>query len=101
MPWEIMAAMEKTVVDGKSSFSRSESLTKNVSWLSLIIPNDARMIQSQLEDFKSSNFIPDALTDSQQITDFQIDRYQSSIDWINQYEHAVISNGPFYLEVLL
>ena len=98
MPWEIMAAMEKTVVDGKSSFSRSESLTKNVSWLSLIIPNDARMIQSQLEDFKSSNFIPDALTDSQQITDFQIDRYQSSIDWINQHEHAVISNGPFYLE---
>ena len=98
MPWEIMAAMEKTVVDGKSSFSRSESLTKNVSWLSLIIPNDARMIQSQLEDFKSSNFIPDALTNFQQITDFQIDRYQSSIDWINQYEHAVISNGPFYLE---
>ena len=98
MPWEIMAAMEKTVVDGKSSFSRSESLTKNVSWLSLIIPNDARMIQSQLEDFKSSNFIPDALTNFQQITDFQIDRYQSSIDWIIQYEHAVISNGPFYLE---
>ena len=98
MPWEIMAAMEKTVVDGKSSFSRSESLTKNVSWLSLIIPNDARMIQSQLEEFKSSNFIPDALTDFQQITDFQIDRYQSSIDWINQHEHAVISNGPFYLE---
>ena len=98
MPWEIMAAMEKTVVDGKSSFSRSESLTKNVSWLSLIIPNDARMIQSQLEEFKSSNFIPDALTDFQQITDFQIDRYQSSIDWINQHEHAIISNGPFYLE---
>ena len=98
MPWEIMAAMEKTVVDGKSSFSRSASLTKNVSWLSLIIPNDARMIQSQLEEFKSSNFIPDALTDFQQITDFQIDRYQSSIDWINQHEHAVISNGPFYLE---
>ena len=98
MPWEIMAAMEKTVVDGKSSFSRSESLTKNVSWLSLIIPNDARMIQSQLEDFKSSNFIPATLTDFEQITDFHIDRYQSSIDWINQHEHAVISNGPFYLE---
>ena len=98
MPWEIMTAMEKTVIDGKSSFSRSESLTKNVSWLSLIIPNDARMIQSQLEEFKSSNFIPDALTDFQQITDFQIDRYQSSIDWINQHEHAIISNGPFYLE---
>ena len=98
MPWEIMAAMEKTVVDGKSSFSRSESLTKNVNWLSLIIPNDAQMVKDQLEDFKSSNFIPEPLTGFEQIMDFQIDRYQSSIDWIDQYGHAVISNGPFYLE---
>jgi len=97
MPWEIMAAMEKTVIDGKTSFSRSESISKNVSWLSLIIPNDAKMIQQQLQDFKSSEFIPESLTGFKQILDFQTPRYQSSIDWIAQYEHAVISNGPFYL----
>ena len=56
------------------------------------------MVKDQLEDFKSSNFIPEPLTGFEQIMDFQIDRYQSSIDWIDQYGHAVISNGPFYLE---
>ena len=98
MPWEIMAAMEKAVIDGKTSFSRSESISKNVNWLSLIIPNDAKMIQEQLEDFKSSNFVPESLTGFEQITDFHTSRYQSSMDWISQYGHAVISNGPFYLQ---
>ncbi|MCH9657072.1 ABC transporter substrate-binding protein, partial [archaeon] len=43
VPWEITAAMEKAVTDGKMSFSRSGSVSKNVSWLSLIIPNDANI----------------------------------------------------------
>ena len=98
MPWEILAAMEKIVVDGKSSFSRSESLTKNVNWLSLIIPNDAKMVQVQLENFESSNFIPESLIGFEQVPNFETDRYQASIDWIEQYGHAVISNGPFYLQ---
>jgi len=98
MPWEITSAMEKTVIDGKASFSRSESISKNVNWLSLIIPNHAIMIKDQLDDFKSSSFVPVPLTGFAQISDFHTDRYQSSIDWINEYEHAVISNGPFYLQ---
>ena len=98
MPWEIMAAMEKTVIDGKSSFSRSESVSKNVNWISLIIPKDAKIVQDQLENFKSSQFVPDALSQFEQISDFHTSRYQSSINWIDKYEHAVISNGPFYLE---
>ena len=98
MPWEILAAMEKIVVDGKSSFSRSESLTKNVNWLSLIIPNDAKMVQVQLENFESSNFIPESLSGFEQVPNFETHRYQASIDWIEQYGHAVISNGPFYLQ---
>ena len=49
MPWEIMASMEQIVVDGKSSFSRTESITKNINWLSLIIPNDANQVRIQLE----------------------------------------------------
>ena len=97
MPWEIMASMEKIVTDGKSSFSRSESISKNVNWLSLIIPNDARLVQNQLQDFKSVKHIPDALLQFEQFSDSH-SRYQSSIDWIEKYEHAVISNGPFYLQ---
>ena len=98
MPWEIMAAMEQLVVDGKISFSRAESISKNVNWLSLIIPNDARLVQNQLESFKASNFIPESISEFNQISDYQISRYQASVDWIDKYEHAIISNGPFYLD---
>ena len=98
MPWEIMAAMEQLVVDGKISFSRSESISKNVNWLSLIIPNDARLVQNQLESFKASNFIPESISEFNQISDYQISRYQASVDWIDKHEHAIISNGPFYLD---
>ena len=64
----------------------------------MIIPNDARLIQNQLQNFKSTEFIPKSLSEFDQISNFQINRYESSIDWIEEYEHAVISNGPFYLE---
>ncbi len=97
MPWEIMAAMEKAVSDGKTSFSRSESISKNVNWLSLIIPNDAKLVQEQLVYFKSEQSIPKALSQFKDSINHQT-RYQAAIDWIDKFGHAVISNGPFYLE---
>ncbi|MGH9910505.1 MAG: ABC transporter substrate-binding protein, partial [Nitrososphaerales archaeon] len=36
MPWEIIAAMEKVVIDGNAAFSKAEADSKNVDWLSLI-----------------------------------------------------------------
>jgi len=98
MPWEIMAAMEQIVVDGKSSFSRTESITKNINWLSLIIPNDANQVKTQLNDFKSNEHIPKSLIQFNPQNNFQNIRYDSSQEWINENNHAVISNGPFYLD---
>ena len=97
MPWEIIDAMEKAVIDGKASFSRSGATSKNVSWLSLIIPNDANTIKGYLQEFKNTRYIPNALKDSRDSEYFQ-NRYDSSIKWIEANNHAVISNGPFYLE---
>ena len=97
MPWEISAAMEKAVIDGKASFSRSGATSKNVNWLSLIIPNDSNRIKSYLQEFKDTNYIPNALKDTNNSKYFQ-DRYDSSIKWIETKNHAIISNGPFYLE---
>jgi len=45
VPWEITSAMEKAVIDGKVSFSRSGATSKNVNWLSLIVPKDAEIIK--------------------------------------------------------
>jgi len=98
MPWEIIAAMEQIVVDGKSSFSRTESITKNINWLSLIIPNDANQVKIQLNDFKENEVVPDSLVQFNPQNNFQNIRYDSSQKWINENNHAVISNGPFYLD---
>ena len=97
-PWEIMAAMEKSVIDGKVAFSRSDATTKNVSWLSLIIPQDAKIIQHILEDYKINKHTPAALDKFETNIQYFEDRYQQSIDWIVENDHAIISNGPFYLD---
>jgi len=98
MPWEITAAMEKAVIDGKVSFSRSGATSKNVNWLSLIIPNDANTIKEYLKEFKESNHIPQPFSENNESSEYYQSRYDSSINWIQNKQHAVISNGPFYLE---
>ncbi|MDC4230742.1 MAG: ABC transporter substrate-binding protein [Nitrosopumilus sp.] len=98
MPWEISAAMEKAVMDGKVSFSRSGATSKNVSWLSLIIPKDASLIKNYLQEFKDSSYIPTSLKENNQSLEYFQNRYNSSIKWIEENNHAVISNGPFYLK---
>ena len=97
-PWEIMTAMEKSVIDGKVSFSRSDAITKNISWLSLIVPQDAKIIQDILEDYKENKYIPVALDQFETNIQYYDNRYQQSIDWILENDHAIISNGPFYLD---
>ena len=98
VPWEITSAMENAVIDGKVSFSRSGATSKNVNWVSLIIPNDANTIKSYLEEFKEKKYIPEALKGNNPDSEYYQNRYDSSIKWIQDKHHAVISNGPFYLE---
>jgi peptide/nickel transport system substrate-binding protein len=98
VPWEITASMEKAVMDGKVSFSRSGATSKNVNWLSLIIPNDANTIKDYLEEFRDTNYIPNSLNENSLGSEYYQKRYDSSILWIQTMQHAVISNGPFYLE---
>ena len=98
MPWEITEAMGRAVIDGKVSFSRSGATSKNVNWLSLIIPNDANTVRDYLKEFKEAKYIPESLKEDNTDSEYYQKRYQSSIDWIENKQHAVISNGPFYLE---
>ena len=97
MPWEISAAMEQSIIDGKASFSRSGATNKNVNWISLIIPNDAKMIQSYLKEFSEKKYIPKSLESFETDFNYFNDRYTASSEWVKAHNHAVISNGPFYL----
>ena len=96
-PWEITAATERLVMAGKVAYSRGEATTKNVPWLSLIIPSHAEMILAELQKMKSEAFIPLPLDGIVTIKE-AIDRYDAAIEWIQRHRHAVISNGPFYLD---
>ncbi|MEJ2260065.1 MAG: ABC transporter substrate-binding protein [Nitrosopumilaceae archaeon] len=98
MPWEIFTAIEQAVMDGKVSISRSGAASKNVNWVSLIIPNDAKVIQGYLDEFKSNQHIPAALKQMESNFDYYDKRYTSSSNWIEKNNHAIISNGPFYLD---
>lgn len=91
-PWEIYAAMEDVVINNKAAFSRSEASANNVNWLSLLIKEDSSLIKEALERFRDENLVPEPLSN------VDTSRYDKAIEWINAKEHAVISNGPFYLD---
>jgi len=97
MPWEIFSAIEQAVIDGKVSISRSGATSKNINWVSLIIPNDAIVIQSYLDEFKKERYIPPPLKEFELNFKYFDNRYTASSEWITKNNHAVISNGPFYL----
>ncbi len=98
MPWEVMYAMEHSVTDGKLAFSRSQAVSKSIDWLSLLVPNDADIVKSYLENFGKNGSIPAPLQQFEKDTHYYDSRYAASIDWIKKHNHAVISNGPFYLD---
>lgn len=114
MPWEMIVAMERAVMDGKTSFSRSGAASKSISWLSVIIPTDVKVLRSYLESMRDANHVPASLSYDPQVGlphavfDFEIfannpekyylARYDSAISWIVDTGHAMISNGPFYLD---
>ena len=96
-PWEITAASERLVTSGKFAFSRTDSTSKGVDWLSLIIPSHANAIKDELQKMKAENYIPNALRDIV-TTEEAKKRYDASINWIAHHNNAIIGNGPFYLD---
>ena len=105
MPWEMITAMEGAVTDGKVSFSRSGAANKGVNWLSLIVPNDAELLREYLTSMRDSGHVPPALAAepvgkilTSADPKYVESRYDSSIRWISETGHAMIGNGPFYLD---
>ena len=96
-PWEITAATERLVTEGKVAYSTGQATAKNVPWLSVIVPSHAELILEELQEMKSESFVPPPLVGIVSNID-AIERYDAAIRWIQSHRHAVISNGPFYLD---
>ena len=96
-PWEITAASERLVMNGKLAYSRSEAQAMGVGWYDPIVKEHADLIKEELQKMKSEQFVPAALKGVVTVQD-AIRRYDASINWINNHGHAIISNGAFYLD---
>lgn len=97
VPWQLMLAMERSVTDGKLSFSKSDAVSKSVDWLSLIVPSDSQVLKKYLEEFDKEDEVPKPLVGFAN-SSYCDSRYVSSISWIDRHGNAVISNGPYYLD---
>jgi peptide/nickel transport system substrate-binding protein len=96
-PWEITAASERVVMDGKLAYSRSEAQAKGLGWYDPIVREHADLIKTELQSMKNERFIPPALKGKVTVED-AIRRYDASINWIDTHGNAIISNGAFYLD---
>jgi len=56
------------------------------------------MIKEQLVEFKEIKYIPSSLLVTEHDWQYFEHRYDAAIEWSDEYGHAVISNGPFYLD---
>lgn len=96
-PWEVGAAMEKLVLEKKFAFSSSASRVNKVEWISSIIKSHAESISETLKVMADEDIIPVPLTNFVDQKEAKT-RYAASIDWIEEFDHAVISNGPYFLK---
>ena len=96
-PWEVLAASERIVTDGRLAYSRSEAQAKGIEWYDPIIREHAEMVKAELQKMKNEQFVPPALRGIITIED-AIKRYDASISWIENHGHAIIGNGAFYLD---
>jgi peptide/nickel transport system substrate-binding protein len=96
-PWEVNAAIERLVKNGVFAYSRTEATVKNIEWLSLIIPSHAQAIKQELEKMKAEGFVPAPLKGMVSV-DEALRRYDASIKWITEHNHAIIGNGPYEIK---
>ena len=101
MPWEVIAAMDKLVFeDRRAAYSDTAAQRFSVPWINLVMPNDVRLLRRALIELRNDNRYPQSVFQSGGVSVSEEEasqRYQATLDWIEQYDLAIISNGPFQL----
>lgn len=101
MPWEVIAALDKLVFeDRRAAYSDTAAQRFSVPWINLVMPNDVRLLRRSLIELRSDNQYPESIFQSSGVSVSEEEasqRYQAVLDWIEEYDLAIISNGPFQL----
>ena len=101
MPWEVIAALDKLVFeDRRAAYSDTAAQRFSVPWINLVMPNDVRLLRRALIVLRNDNRYPQSIFQSGGVSVSEEEasqRYQAALDWIEEYDLAIISNGPFQL----
>ena len=102
MPWEILAAMDDLVFEQRrAAYSNTAASRYNVPWISLVMDRDSRLVERTLKSFRTRVELPDGVFDfggTNLVTRGDAtERYRAALEWFDEREHMVISNGPFLL----
>ncbi len=101
-PWEILAAMDIVVFeDNDAMYSESASDSFGVPWLSVNLPVHAALVNGALDrmdfaDYESLVTMGGTVYSS---ASEMADRIAEHHSWYSTYNHMVISDGPYYMEI--
>ncbi len=113
VPWQLYNVMSEMVakgVDGKA-FSWSTQ-PQNGYQIDMIDPDQMKYFKAEAENLMNNQPIPIWLSTAKDVlqkwgiseeqagitTDMAKQGYDSVINWINKYDNAIISDGPYYVE---
>ncbi|MEZ4864369.1 MAG: ABC transporter substrate-binding protein [Caldilineaceae bacterium] len=103
-PWELLYALDDLVFQQRrGAYSDTAAARYNVPWISLVLDRDARLVRRTILDLRRKKSVPTAVFtlpgSKQSLVDAKTAdaRYKAVLDWFDQYDHLIISNGPFFL----
>ena len=98
LPWPIYEATDYLVaIHGpKSGDSYDYSDLEDVTQVDLTVPKCVDDIKAALQKYWQQGHLPPGMDIT---ADQAKTAYQACMDWIDEHKHAVISNGPFYLDI--
>lgn len=94
-PWQLWYAMSELVAHNEK-YSWSES-TETVEQLDQINPNHAQAIKEKLLELKNTKPIPEFLKEYIEDENAAKSVYDAIASFIDEYGHAVIGQGPYYI----
>ena len=102
MPWEVLAAMDDLVFNQRrAAYSDTAASRQNVPWLSLVMKQDAFLVNRTLKQMALKKTIPAGVfqvgSRSLVTPEEAAARYQAAQDWFKAHNHLVISSGPYLL----
>ena len=94
-PWHIYEAMDYLIENGGPITGNDYNYEE---FIDLLDPNMMPDLKAVLQHFIDTDYVPNIIEDCVTVNEAKTG-YQACINWIALYNHALISNGPFYMEI--